>query len=278
MKLQYLGTAAAEAVPAPFCECEVCEHARERGGRNIRTRSQALIDDRLLIDFPGDTYLHTLREKFKLCDIDACIITHPHSDHLYPQELFCRTACAAHMKTEKPFRMYGTKPVLSALRNGTGTTGELEAEGRLILTEIRPFEPFRIMGYTITALKADHSTPEPVVYLIENDDGCAMLYCHDTGLLPEETMAYLRRISTQISLASYDCTNGLLEWDNRGHMGVTGAVQTRESLREMNRITDKTLHVLNHFSHNGLAGYDELSPIAEQKGFIVSYDGMTVYF
>ena len=55
MKIKYLGTAAAEAVPAPFCECEICERAREKGGRNIRTRSQAVIDDRILIDFCADT-------------------------------------------------------------------------------------------------------------------------------------------------------------------------------------------------------------------------------
>ena len=45
MKLQYLGTAAAEGIPAVFCECENCIKSKENGGRNIRTRSQALIDD-----------------------------------------------------------------------------------------------------------------------------------------------------------------------------------------------------------------------------------------
>ena len=56
MKLQYLGTAAAEGIPAVFCECENCIKSKENGGRNIRTRSQALIDDCILIDFPQDTY------------------------------------------------------------------------------------------------------------------------------------------------------------------------------------------------------------------------------
>ena len=55
MKLQYFGTAAAEGWPALFCGCDACRRAREAGGRNIRTRSQALIDDKLLIDFPADT-------------------------------------------------------------------------------------------------------------------------------------------------------------------------------------------------------------------------------
>ena len=49
MKIKYLGTAAAEAFPAIFCNCKYCEEARELGGKNIRTRSQSLVNDDLLI-------------------------------------------------------------------------------------------------------------------------------------------------------------------------------------------------------------------------------------
>ena len=52
MKITYLGTAASEGLPAPFCTCEVCRRAREAGGKSVRTRSQALVDESLLIDFP----------------------------------------------------------------------------------------------------------------------------------------------------------------------------------------------------------------------------------
>ena len=51
MKLTYHGTAAAEAFPGMFCTCDTCERARKAGGRNIRGRSQALVNDDLLIDF-----------------------------------------------------------------------------------------------------------------------------------------------------------------------------------------------------------------------------------
>lgn len=56
MKITYLGTAAAEGIPALFCSCDVCKKSMELGGRNIPTRSQAIIDDTLPIDFPCDTY------------------------------------------------------------------------------------------------------------------------------------------------------------------------------------------------------------------------------
>lgn len=76
MKIKYLGTAAAEGIPAVFCECENCKRSRELGGRNIRTRSQAIIDDTILIDFLADTYMHYLIRNIPLNKIKTCIITH----------------------------------------------------------------------------------------------------------------------------------------------------------------------------------------------------------
>ncbi len=61
MNIQFLGTAAAEGVPALFCDCETCRESRLRGGRNVRTRSQALVDGVLLIDMGPDTLLHEMK-------------------------------------------------------------------------------------------------------------------------------------------------------------------------------------------------------------------------
>ena len=86
MKLQYLGTAAAEGWPALFCECDNCKRAKMAGGRNIRTRSQALIDDTLVIDFPPDTYMHILNNGLDAGHWTGALITHAHSDHFYASD------------------------------------------------------------------------------------------------------------------------------------------------------------------------------------------------
>lgn len=83
MKVKYLGTGAAEGIPALFCHCAICEQARVLGGKNIRTRAQALIDNELLVDFGPDTFFHTLKYNIRLADIEYCLITHNHDDHLY---------------------------------------------------------------------------------------------------------------------------------------------------------------------------------------------------
>ena len=71
MKIKYLGTAASEAIPGVFCECDVCKRSRAAGGKNIRTRSQAIVDDKILIDFPCDTYLHSIANNIELAKICA---------------------------------------------------------------------------------------------------------------------------------------------------------------------------------------------------------------
>ena len=44
-------------------------------------------------------------------------------------------------------------------------------------------------------------------------------------------------------------------------------------------ISDKnTVFVLNHFSHNRNAVYDDFSHIAGENEFLVSYDGMELEF
>ncbi len=283
MKLTYYGTAAAEGVPALFCDCDTCTKAREKGGRNVRTRSQALVDDKILIDFPADTYLHVLMYGLPLHKISTCLITHSHSDHLCPTELGMRREGFAHLKEGKPFALYGTQAVMDVIRADRemcrSIDGMLEA-GEVELHAITPFVPFCAEGYKITALNADHriegSEEQSVIYLIEKG-GKSILYANDTGLLPKETMEYLAKLDICLDLISFDCTNVLLEWDNRQHMGLTGNGILRQQLTEMGRMDTHTRCVVNHFSHNGLAGYDELVPIAEEKGFEVSYDAYACY-
>ena len=106
MKFKYLGTAAAEGFPAVFCNCEYCNAARRKGGKNIRTRSQAVIDDDLLIDFPSDTYAHALYNGLNLGKIKHLLVTHSHMDHFVPQEFELRGICFAHDMPEKEITVY----------------------------------------------------------------------------------------------------------------------------------------------------------------------------
>ena len=96
MDITYLGTSAAEGFPAIFCNCSYCNEARRLGGKNVRTRSQALINQNLLIDFPADTYAHFLQNGIRGDAIEYLLFTHAHMDHFYSEDLFLREGCYAH--------------------------------------------------------------------------------------------------------------------------------------------------------------------------------------
>ena len=79
-----MGTGAAEGWPAAFCKCIYCTKAWELGGKNMRKRTCTMIDDNILIDLGPDLLSHAHNHKLDLSLLDAIIITHSHSDHLYP--------------------------------------------------------------------------------------------------------------------------------------------------------------------------------------------------
>ena len=156
MKIKFLGTAAAEAIPALFCECDLCQHVRKHGGKDIRTRSQAVINDELLIDFPADTYLHVLRDGLELHKIHHCIITHPHPDHYYPEDIIMRNPGFATVKDSNPFTLYGTEETIKRLSEGNGLNFD-----RVALQEIRPFESFNAGDYNVTPLELTTAPKNP---------------------------------------------------------------------------------------------------------------------
>ena len=279
MKLTYYGTAAAEAFPAMFCVCESCEKARKAGGRNIRTRSQALINDNLLIDFPADTNLHILNYGLNLMKVKACLITHGHDDHLYPYDFAYRTKHYGHFPNDdadkEPLDVYSTKQ--SGVRLKNFMDGEKAFKGdvnAVCYHEIEKFQKYDIAGYEVTPLRAKHAPDlDPVIYIIQKD-GKSVLYAHDTGVFTDDTWEYIENSGIVFDLVSLDCTSGLNE-NSVTHMVFNQCIRVKERLMKKNA-NDKTVFILNHFSHNGNVTYDDMVPLAAKEGFLVSYDGMTV--
>lgn len=280
MKIKFLGTAAAEGVPGIFCDCEVCKKSRLYGGKNIRTRSQAIVDDRILIDFPADTYMHSLLYNIELSKIKTCIITHNHMDHLHPAELWCRSAGIAYLDNTEPLTFYAAKSGYMDIVNEVINHG-LDDSKRIAAEKIYPFVPFEAEGYKITPLKANHDpNSDPVIYIVQKD-GKNLLYAHDTGFFPDETAKYLKDSGIKFDLVSFDCCGAVIPDENYSiyaHMNLVGVKITRDMLIKNGNIDNNTVCVLNHFSHNGVLLHDEMEETAKKDGFEVSYDGMEIKF
>lgn len=273
MKIKYLGTAAYEGVPSLFCKCRVCRLSRKAGGRNIRTRSQALVNDDLLIDFPPDTVVHYQQHGFDWEKIEGIIITHNHSDHLYPEDLDMARSDYTH--EHRPIHVY------SAISGFDHINSKIEhvKNGELKVHLIRAGERFRVGEYRILPLCADHGPDtSPVIYSIERD-GKRLLYAHDTGIFPEETFKALGK-EGHYDLISLDCTGctGSPSVYRNNHMCMVTHEEVISRLRSLGAVDDSTRIVVNHFSHNGGQTYDELAEEAEKRGVTVSYDGLEIKF
>ncbi len=279
MKIQYLGTAAAEAVPALFCHCEVCRRAREMGGREIRHRSGLVINDRTLIDFPPDIYDQSLRLGLDLGNVDDIFITHSHYDHFDPAELEMRRIHSycditdENGQDKQPLRLYGNAGVMHALQTVLSLENP-DTSSYLELHVIHHFESVTTPhGLTFTFLPAQHKQDENSgIYLVE-DGTSRILYAHDTGAILPEVLDFLQ--SKPLDAVSFDCCHGAKK-GSWGHMGMTENAAAAEALRAVGAVTDKTVLVANHFSHYCGMLHGELEQAAQPLGLRVAYDGMVL--
>ena len=268
MKLTYLGTAAAEGFPAVFCNCKHCIDARKLGGKNIRTRSQAIINDDLLIDIPADTYSHFLNNGIQGDLIKNLLITHSHSDHFYSTALKLRGGAYA-----KEMRV----PTLDVYCGQGVYDGASVIETKNIeLNKINVFEPVTVGKYRVTSFPANHAKGDDArFYLIEGDK--TILYAHDTGFFYDEVFKYFKENNVKLDLISMDCTNiDIPIEDIHPHMGIDNINRLVEKLTAMGVTDDNTVKVINHFSHNARPIHHELEERVKDYGYIVSYDGLTI--
>lgn len=275
MKLTYYGTAAAEGFPALYCHCDACKRAQKAGGKNIRTRSQALINDDLLIDFPADTYMHKLFYGLDLKKIKYCIITHAHEDHLYIEDLCRRTQPDALFPNieKEPLNIYASRNSGVKIKKEVKRKTLKDADA-LRYKEIKPYREYSIGEYTVIPLKASHAPGLDAMIFIIKSGNKSILYANDTGYFTVDTWDYLEKTRVHFDLVSLDCT---LEYGDKyeNHMGFDTCIEVKNRLLKSNADND-TIFVINHFSHNCKVTYDEFVPIAEKENFVVSYDTMEI--
>ena len=271
MKLTYLGTAASSGWPAIFCECEHCEKARAAGGRNVRTRSHALVDDRISIDFPPDAYMHILKENLRPWEWTAIVFTHTHPDHFNPDDIGMIVPSFSYTKGKTT--VYGN---IFAVGGMLRVINERDPQRKwLDAVLVESFKPFTHGRYKITPLRADHERSK-ICHIYMVDDGeKRLLYAHDSGYFPEDTWDYIK--GTRFDLVSLDCCYGVDMGNRRGHMSLDVCAEAKERL--LSSGCDKnTRFVVNSFSHSGRAIHDEMAVLAAEYGMETAYDGMAAEF
>ena len=269
MKLRFLGTAAAEGFPALFCNCEYCNEARRLGGKNIRTRSQSIINDDLLIDFPSDTYFHFLSNGIIGDRIENLIVTHSHMDHCYVDDLGMRHPPYAHDMYFPTFSVHAAKGAYNKLMT--------KPQKLVNYNLLEPYKTVKIGKYEVTPLPARHADGDGAVFYIIKGDS-TLLYGHDTGYFFEEVFDFIEKNGYVFDAVTLDCTFVDLDDNFSNHMGINSNRRVFERLATIGAVTDKTLKIINHFSHNGNPRHDRIESIVNPDGILVSYDGMEIDF
>lgn len=276
MKITFLGTAAAEGLPAVFCNCPTCKRAKERGGREVRTRSQILIDGDTLFDFPMDTYMHMLMYKLDLSAVKRVLITHAHMDHCYPQEFCMRGAPFAYGMSESRVSVFCNSTVRDIFMSDTAREIRPEIAESISLNVLRPYDKTVDDDMTIIALPASHTKGEDcLVYYVERG-GVGALLMNDTGVLDSGVYRRLADFGCKVNFAAFDCTYGAIRHGAGRHMGLYDVADQVETIEKTGLFSSGAKIYATHFSHNTDLDYDGLVKAAEPYGIKISYDGCVV--
>lgn len=277
MRLTLLGTAAAEAVPALWCECDVCATARRRGGKDVRRRCCYLLDDDTMIDFGPDAFWQTTQAQIDLTALKRLIFTHPHIDHLNPTELCWRRR--GFSKVTKPLTVIGPATVFQAIMAHAGAHNSASDLAELQLNRVNAGHGQELTDgdLTILPIAANHAPGKsPLIYVLSRG-GKSLLIANDTGWLAEESWQLLRH--RHLDAAIIECTYSIKFPDQRqGHLGANATVAFRDHLVELGCLKPDATVVANHFSHNGNTLHQDLEAFFTPKGIAVAYDGMAITF
>lgn len=276
MRLQILGTAAAEGWPAVFCGCSNCQKARELGGKNIRTRSGAMLGTRHKIDFSPDAFSQALRHGLDWSKLEHLFITHGHGDHFYPNEIEMRHKIFAHppagQKMMSVLNIYGDAFVHKLLIRAVPDY----PNANVVFHELKAFEPIKAGDITAMPLPADHMHDQNAFIYLFSEGDKTLLYGLDTGWFPKQTWEYLSKGSA-FDCVVLDATFGGLS-NKEGHMGVPEVIELKRKLDQMGLLKEDAIVIANHFSHNGGLLHHELEEQLASHEIETAYDGMTITF
>ena len=279
MKIKFLGTSGAEGFPALACSCSYCKKAKRLKGKNIRTRSQTIIDSRLLIDFGPDTLAHFHQYNINFNKINNILITHHHEDHLCVSELLYTNNIFKNKKDNHIVNVYLSQTSFDHIEKYIYLRFEKspsEFYQNIKFHIIKAFDEIDIDGYKITPLMANHMAikDEAFVYLIRKNEQTFLYFC-DSGTVLPETYDYLKNNNIQIDSIIFDCAKGKSDDSYKGHMNIDDVVKMSDAFISDKILKDKKKLYLTHISHKGKLNHEEFVKAVKKYSLKVAFDGLT---
>ena len=280
MKITFLGTAAATAMPLPFCDCMVCKMSRKLKGKNIRKRSSVAINNDLLIDLGPDSAIACIEYDINLSKIKYILQTHVHSDHFDAGHLVTRHLDYA-SENIKSITLVSSPDTMKALNRKIQNEDskidifneECQRELAVSLNIISHKEAIILGDYKISAFESLHDVSEQsLIYLIENK-GKTILYGTDLLEISEEVYSLLK--GHFIDIMILDQTYGA-GYNAGGHLDAEQVIEIINRMKEMNIINENSQIFATHISHEGNSIHEVMEEVASQNFYNVAYDGCII--
>jgi phosphoribosyl 1,2-cyclic phosphate phosphodiesterase len=279
MRFQLLGSAATKPIPRPFCTCPACVQARERGGRNYRTRmsmniygpNQAFGCAKYRVDISPDFIHQTIQHSLDETALEHILFTHSHSDHCDTTFLEYRGAPVSKAEEMKPIHVYGGDEVEKVL------TSRLTFDGSKI--DFHRFDPFQEMQVgdklTVHSLRANHGSAGYLNYVVQGE-GMTVLLAWDTGLWAKDT--WKAATSFRFDAVFLECTVAGPNGRNTGpeHLNTKTFLIMKRRMAELGMLKPAAPFVAVHIGDNGQLGHEELQQFWTPHGVIVGYDGLVL--
>jgi phosphoribosyl 1,2-cyclic phosphate phosphodiesterase len=266
MRILLLGTGGADGIPAFYGNDRISQFARTQGGKDVRSRSAALIDGVLKIDLGPDTQSQMIAHGLSPRDWTSLYITHSDDDHICLSEI--QYGLFPFVECEKlEYTIFSNPVVCKMIR-------DRYPEWPIDLIELKAYQVVEDHGYVITPLHATHKENEECHnYLIEKDSK-RFLYATDTGYYRDEVFDFLA--GRQIDGMVVECSDGFEKTSYVGHMDVVQCVELIARLRENGGLATDAQIYTTHHTAGGKGTHAELETALNPYGIQVGYDGLLI--
>jgi len=282
MIITFLGTAAANAFPEAFCKCRNCVQARMLRGPSLRKRSAALINNDLLIDLGPDIMTASHMHGCSLDNVQYCLQTHPHADHLDLSHLLSRSPDYGVVGAPL-LNFYASRETsewaAETFERDLADYGLLSPEGETRLNfkfhQIQPLESLAIGPYSVMAFSANHAPGMgAMLYAIESE-GRSVFYGTDTAVLFEQTWQAFRQHKMRFDVVILDHTYGP-DQPGSDHLSAHQVIEHANRMRAEDVLGPNSRVFATHIAHEGNPAHPDLTAFATQHGYEIAFDGLAL--
>lgn len=278
MKITFLGTGAAEGVPALFCSCSVCELARKHHGKFVRRRCSVMINRNLLLDIGPDALWASVDFDILYDKIEYILLSHVHFDHACIYSMLLALPKYRNCNVNKKIMIIGSLSVYKMIQHELIKLREEASFWQVYFFYIiKPYETVEIGEYIVTTLPSDHDKYDQCLLFIISDRHNTIFYNTDTNMY--NVKYKFKKIEKYIfDIVISDCTYGNsrnVKITDR-HIGIYENIDLIKQFDENGMLTDNFYYILTHFSHDSICNYQEIANLAQRNKMIMAYDGLSI--